>query len=111
MEKDFLPLHNATGPGRFAAAAGGVPVNYTYTLADFKAAQTGTAAILSITVYSVLLFFGLIGNLVVFLTLLKSRYRKSSRVNKLILHLAIADLIVCCFTIPFEIGERVAVTW
>ncbi|OQV22101.1 putative Gonadotropin-releasing hormone II receptor [Hypsibius exemplaris] len=80
-----------------------------YTLADFK--TLNSASILSITVYSVLLFFGFIGNLVVFLTLLKSRYRKSSRVNKLILHLAIADLIVCCFTIPIEIGWRVTVTW
>ena len=65
-----------------------VPRNFTFTLEDLKVIVP--AAILSISVYSVLLFFGLIGNLVVFSTLLKSRYRKSSRVNKLILHLAIA---------------------
>ncbi|XP_055336029.1 gonadotropin-releasing hormone II receptor-like isoform X2 [Paramacrobiotus metropolitanus] len=94
------------------AAANNNATAINFTLNDFKElTRSQPSSILTISVYSVLLFFGLIGNLVVFSTLLKSRYRKSSRVNKLILHLAIADLIVCCFTIPIEIGSRITVTW
>lgn len=93
--------YNATTVPYFVPYNAGLVKGNNYTWEDLR--TLSEASIFSISAYSVLLFFGLIGNLVVFATLLKTRYRKSSRVNRLILHLAVADLIVCCFTIPIEV--------
>ena len=57
----------------------GVAIAGNYTWADLR--TLSEASVFSISAYAVLLFFGLIGNLVVFATLLKTRYRKSSRVS------------------------------
>ncbi|KAM3961681.1 neuropeptide receptor A28 [Aphomia sociella] len=63
-----------------------------------------------VAVYSALLVTGAIGNVGVFATLMKSRRRKS-RVNLLMTHLAIADMIVTFIVIPLEIGWRTTNAW
>ncbi|CAB0034008.1 unnamed protein product [Trichogramma brassicae] len=51
--------------------------------------------------YGVCFFIATIGNLTVFVTLSRGRYRKS-RISLMICHLSIADLLVAFFTIPIE---------
>ncbi|KAL4711017.1 hypothetical protein ACJJTC_017982 [Scirpophaga incertulas] len=63
-----------------------------------------------VAVYSVLLGAGAIGNVTVFASLLRSRRRKS-RVNLLMTHLVIADMIVTFIVIPLEIGWRTTNAW
>ncbi|XP_021933908.1 gonadotropin-releasing hormone II receptor-like isoform X2 [Zootermopsis nevadensis] len=63
-----------------------------------------------IAVYCVLFTVAAIGNLSVFLTLLRARHRKS-RVSLLMTHLAVADLIVTFVMIPLEVGWRVTTKW
>jgi gonadotropin-releasing hormone receptor len=63
-----------------------------------------------IAVYCVLFSVAAIGNLSVFLTLLRARHRKS-RVSLLMTHLAAADLIVTFVMIPLEVGWRVTTQW
>lgn len=55
-----------------------------------------------IGVYSALLVTGALGNIGVFTSLMRSRRRKS-RVNLLMTHLVIADLIVTFIVIPLEV--------
>ncbi|XP_058809240.1 adipokinetic hormone/corazonin-related peptide receptor variant I-like isoform X3 [Phymastichus coffea] len=54
-----------------------------------------------VIVYSACFLIASIGNLTVFLTLSRGRYRKS-RISLMICHLSIADLLVAFFTIPIE---------
>ncbi|XP_031779949.1 ACP receptor isoform X1 [Nasonia vitripennis] len=63
-----------------------------------------------IIVYCICFLVAAIGNLTVFLTLWRGRYRKS-RISLMICHLSIADLLVAFFTIPIEIGWRLTVQW
>lgn len=58
---------------------------------------------LVIGVYSALLVIGAVGNVAVFASLMRSRRRKS-RVNLLMTHLAVADLIVTFIVIPLEVS-------
>lgn len=67
--------------------------------------------LVSVIAYTVLFSLAAFGNLTVFLTLFRSRYRKSSRVNLFIMHLAMADMIVTFVMIPMEIGWHVTVAW
>ncbi|XP_063383182.1 adipokinetic hormone/corazonin-related peptide receptor variant I-like [Cydia fagiglandana] len=92
-EIDFWDYFDATEPSEASAAS--VP-----------APDQGFVLVL----YSVLLGTGAVGNVAVFASLLRSRRRKS-RVNLLMTHLAVADLIVICVIIPLEIGWRTTNAW
>lgn len=59
--------------------------------------------ILIIFVYTVLFTIAAVGNLTVFVSLFRSRHRKS-RISLMIRHLAIADLIVTFVMIPIEVS-------
>ncbi|XP_047029541.1 adipokinetic hormone/corazonin-related peptide receptor variant I-like [Helicoverpa zea] len=61
-------------------------------------------------VYSALLAAGAVGNVGVFVSLVRSRRRKS-RVNLLMTHLVVADMIVLFIVIPLEIGWRTTNAW
>lgn len=60
--------------------------------------------------YSVLFVLAAAGNVPVLISLIKSRRRKS-RIQNMILHLAIADLIVTFVMIPLEVAWRITVQW
>lgn len=59
-------------------------------------------SLVSIIVYSVLFVCAAVGNVPVFLSLIRNRHRKS-RIKLMMLHLAIADLIVTFIFIPTEV--------
>lgn len=65
---------------------------------------------IEVVAYSVLFVIAAIGNLTVFVSLFRNRHRKS-RINLMIMHLAIADLIVTFIMIPLEIGWRITFQW
>lgn len=67
-------------------------------------------SVVIVTVYAALFVVAAAGNLTVFVPLFRNRHRKS-RINLMIMHLAVADLIVTFFTILLEIGWRVTVQW
>ncbi|GFT68944.1 cardioacceleratory peptide receptor [Nephila pilipes] len=67
-------------------------------------------AIREIILYSIMFLIAAIGNIPVFVTLLVKLHRYS-RVNLMIMHLAIADLIVTFVMIPYQIARRIAVQW
>lgn len=56
-----------------------------------------------VTMYSVLLVIGAVGNVSVFVALMRSRRRKS-RVNLLMTHLVVADMMVTFIVIPLEVS-------
>lgn len=56
-----------------------------------------------VIVYCVLFLIAAVGNLTVFITLFKSRHRKS-RISLMITHLAVADLMVTFIMIPLEVS-------
>lgn len=55
-----------------------------------------------VLVYSALFVIAAVGNLTVFISLFRSRHRKS-RISLMIRHLAIADLVVTFIMIPIEV--------
>lgn len=63
-----------------------------------------------VAVYCVLFSVAAVGNLSVFITLLRARHRKS-RISLLMSHLAAADLIVTFVMIPLEVAWRVTTKW
>nr|XP_024215229.1 gonadotropin-releasing hormone II receptor-like [Halyomorpha halys] len=63
-----------------------------------------------IIVYSILFVIAAIGNLTVFITLVRGRHRKS-RISLMITHLSVADLCVTFIMIPLEIGWRITIQW
>nr|AVA26880.1 red pigment concentrating hormone receptor [Carcinus maenas] len=68
--------------------------------------------ILLISCYSCLFFISLIGNLCVLRAILGGgRKHRKSRVNLMLLHLAIADLIVTTVMMPVEVGWAAMVQW
>lgn len=56
-----------------------------------------------VCIYSTLFAVGAVGNVCVFISLVRSRRRKS-RVNLLMTHLVVADLIVIFIVIPLEVS-------
>ncbi|XP_019874462.2 adipokinetic hormone/corazonin-related peptide receptor variant I [Aethina tumida] len=66
---------------------------------------------LSIIVYSVLMVFSAIANITVLVLLVKRRRKTPSRINTMLMHLAIADLLVTFLMMPLEIGWAVTVSW
>ncbi|XP_049820611.1 adipokinetic hormone/corazonin-related peptide receptor variant I-like [Aethina tumida] len=83
---------------------------------EFKSNHTGPPELMLqqnftvIIVYSALFVVAAIGNLTVFISLFRSRHRKS-RISLMIRHLAIADLIVTFIMIPIEVGWRLTGRW
>ncbi|GFQ90132.1 gonadotropin-releasing hormone receptor [Trichonephila clavata] len=67
-------------------------------------------SIREVILYSLMFILGACGNTPVFIALIRNRHRKS-RVNLMIMHLAIADLIVTFIMIPLEIAWRFTVQW
>ena len=67
-------------------------------------------ALMSVIVYCILFVVAAVGNLTVFVTLCRSR-RRRSRFNRFILHLSIADLIVTFVMLPLEVIWNVTVAW
>ncbi|XP_071530422.1 adipokinetic hormone/corazonin-related peptide receptor variant I-like [Panulirus ornatus] len=68
--------------------------------------------ILLISCYSGIFFISLVGNLCVLKAILGGgRKQRKSRVNIMLLHLAIADLIVTTVMIPVEVGWAATVQW
>lgn len=63
-----------------------------------------------IYIYSFLFVISVIGNLSAVTNLLKRENRRK-RMNRLVIHLSLADLMVTFITIPFEVGWRLTVTW
>lgn len=56
-----------------------------------------------VLVYSALFIVAAVGNLTVFVSLFRSRHRKS-RISLMIRHLAVADLLVTFIMIPLEVS-------
>lgn len=66
--------------------------------------------LMSVIAYSCLFVIAAVGNLTVFITLFRTRRRKS-RVNCFIMHLSIADLIVTFIMLPLETAWHITVSW
>lgn len=74
-------------------------INDTYP-ADLRFNHNSLTVVL---VYSALFVVAAVGNLTVFISLFRSRHRKS-RISLMIRHLAIADLVVTFVMIPIEVN-------
>nr|CAD7199385.1 unnamed protein product [Timema douglasi] len=66
--------------------------------------------VVSIVTYSILLIISSVGNITV-LIILRRKKTKRSRINLLLMHLAIADLFVTLLMMPLEIGWNFTVSW
>ncbi|CAH0550375.1 unnamed protein product [Brassicogethes aeneus] len=66
---------------------------------------------LSIMVYSILMVFSAVANITVLVLLVKRRRKTPSRINTMLMHLAIADLLVTFLMMPLEIGWAATVSW
>ncbi|KAH7961090.1 hypothetical protein HPB52_001895 [Rhipicephalus sanguineus] len=69
-----------------------------------------TQSLVQVIIYCILFVIAGAGNVPVFVSLLNKRHRKS-RIKLMILHLAIADLIVTFVMIPLEVAWRLTVQW
>ncbi|XP_065078136.1 adipokinetic hormone/corazonin-related peptide receptor variant I isoform X1 [Ochlerotatus camptorhynchus] len=66
---------------------------------------------LQIAVYSVLMIISAIGNITVLALLIKRRLKSHSRIDMMLTHLAIADLLVTFLMMPLEIAWAFTVYW
>ncbi|XP_046661780.1 adipokinetic hormone/corazonin-related peptide receptor variant I-like isoform X2 [Homalodisca vitripennis] len=67
--------------------------------------------VISIVLYSILFVFSAIGNITVLSIILRRRRKSTSRINTMLMHLAIADLIVTFLMMPLEIMWAATVSW
>ncbi|XP_034942860.1 gonadotropin-releasing hormone II receptor isoform X1 [Chelonus insularis] len=67
--------------------------------------------IISIATYSVLMAISITGNTTVFVLILRRRRINQSRINTMLLHLAVADLLVTLLMMPLEIAWAITVQW
>jgi hypothetical protein len=65
----------------------------------------------SVIIYSVFFAISLLGNTSVLIMLTFTRKQPQTRINYLITHLAVADLLVTLFNLPLEIGWRTTIAW
>ncbi|XP_044019995.1 gonadotropin-releasing hormone II receptor-like isoform X1 [Aphidius gifuensis] len=63
-----------------------------------------------VIIYCMCFIIAAVGNLTVFVTLSRGRYRKS-RISLMICHLSAADLVVTFIMIPVEVSWRLTVQW
>ncbi|XP_058820770.1 adipokinetic hormone/corazonin-related peptide receptor variant I-like isoform X6 [Topomyia yanbarensis] len=66
---------------------------------------------LQIVVYSVLMVISAVGNITVLTLLIKRRLKAHSRIDMMLTHLAIADLLVTFLMMPLEIAWAYTVRW
>lgn len=87
------------------------PTNISYAdIPPYPDAKFTDESMLSVVVYCILFCFSAGGNVLVFVTMFRNRHRKL-RVNRLILHLSVADMIVTFVMMPMEIAWQVTVYW
>ncbi|XP_024936124.1 gonadotropin-releasing hormone II receptor isoform X2 [Cephus cinctus] len=67
--------------------------------------------VVSIITYSVLMVISAVGNTTILVLILRRRRATRSRINTMLMHLAIADLLVTYLMMPLEIGWAVTVSW
>ena len=75
---------------------------------DMKLTDTN---VITIIVYSVIFFFSAILNIWMLIIMYRNKKNDYTRVQRFMLHLNIADLIVTFITIPLEIGWKWSVMW
>jgi len=61
--------------------------------------------------YCILFVLASTGNLTVLFSLWRQYSKRKSRITLLIMHLSVADLIVCCCLMPIEIFWRLTIQW
>lgn len=66
---------------------------------------------LSIIGYSILMVFSTVANITVLVLILKRRKKNPSRINTMLVHLSIADLLVTFLMMPLEIAWAFTVQW
>ncbi|CAL8100502.1 unnamed protein product [Orchesella dallaii] len=64
-----------------------------------------------IIAYCILFVIATTGNLTVLVSVFQQYKKTKTRISLLILHLSIADLIVCCTLIPIEVFWRLTIQW
>ena len=75
---------------------------------DLKLRETD---IITIIVYSIFLFFSTILNIMMLVLMHRQKKQDSTRVQRFMSHLFIADLVVTFITMPLEIGWKSSVMW
>ncbi|CAD6234249.1 GSCOCG00007685001-RA-CDS [Cotesia congregata] len=73
--------------------------------------QFNEGHLLSIITYSVLMVISIAGNTTVLVLIFERRKTHQSRINTMLMHLAIADLLVTLLMMPLEIGWAATVSW
>ncbi|GBM81075.1 Gonadotropin-releasing hormone receptor [Araneus ventricosus] len=105
MDLEEITLLSPTPHNTYMTNATNYSYNTKENVLDF-AEESRTEAI----IYGILFLLALCGNFPVLISLIRSR-RQRSRIEEMILHLIIADLIVACVVIPLEISWRITVEW
>ncbi|GAB6019026.1 hypothetical protein CHUAL_000655 [Chamberlinius hualienensis] len=67
--------------------------------------------VIAIATYSVLIVLSAVGNFTVLISLCQKQRQRKSRVNTLLIHLAVSDLMVTFFLMPLEVGWAYTVMW
>lgn len=75
---------------------------------SMKLTQT---TLITVTIYSIIFVISSIANLILMFILVKKRGKETSRINRFMFHLNVADLIITFVTIPLEIGWKSTVDW
>lgn len=74
--------------------------------------QFNSGHVVSIVTYSVLMVVSAIGNITILTIILRRRKKsRTSRINTMLMHLAIADLLVTFLMMPLEIAWAATVSW
>lgn len=86
--------------------------NFTYGQApqDLDIMKEKSWRIAIITLYSVVILFGFLENLIILCVLLKNKHLHTPT-NIFIMGLAISDILLCSFNLPFQLHYQLTETW
>ena len=107
MEGPDMVVLNSTDLDELYQDASGMEANASDITPDMIFNET---SLMSVIVLSILFVVASIGNMTVFITLLREGKRRT-RVNLFIMHLSVADLFVALLIMPLEIGWALTVSW
>lgn len=67
--------------------------------------QFNTGHLITVITYSILIIVSSVGNITVLTVMWRRRRKARTRINTMLMHLAIADLLVCVFKILYYVVE------
>lgn len=110
LQEMWRCLHAANGSQNNSCGMDGFDMNMDMDSSEFNVLKDPAFAMIVIVCYIIVIFLGAVGNFMVVLTVIKTKQMWNAT-NLFIANLALADIFVCIFDLPFSVYSQLTGTW